>query len=106
MKRMTKQELVKVLRRRLERKLPKREWARMEIVEATVDELLDLIKETVWKGGTVSFRNFGKFYLKKASPRVARNPKTGERVNLPERLVPVFKAGKGFKNFRKKLKEE
>ena len=106
MERITKQELVKELRKRLEKRFPKKEWAKAEIVEAVVDELTKLIMEEVWKGRVVSIRDFGKFYLRKAAPRVARNPKTGERVNLPERLVPVFKAGKGFKNFRKKQKEE
>jgi len=105
MKRMTKKELVKVLRRRLEKRLPKK-WAKTEIVEAVIDELPKLIMEEVWKGRVVSIRDFGKFYLRKAAPRAARNPKTGELVNLPERLVPVFKAGKGFKNFRRKQEEE
>ena len=105
MERMTKQELVKLLRRRLEKRLPKK-WAKTEIVEAVIDELPKLIMEEVWKGRVVSIRDFGKFYLRKAAPRAARNPKTGERVNLPERLVPVFKAGKGFKNFMERQKEE
>jgi len=96
---MNKTELVKELRRRLERKLPKREWARMEIVEATVEELLSLIQETVWNGEAVSIREFGKFYLKKAAPRKARNPKTGKPVQIPERLIPAFKVGKGFRNY-------
>ena len=96
---MNKTELVKELRKRLEKRLPKPQWAKAEIVEATVDELLDLIKETVWKGEEVSFRNFGKFYLHKAAPKVARNPKTGKAVKLPERLIPRFKAGKGFRNY-------
>jgi len=96
---MNKQELVKELRKRLEKRLPKKEWAKMEIVEATVDELIDLIKETVWSREEVIIKNFGKFYLRKAAAKPARNPKTGERVEIPERWVPVFKAGKGFKNY-------
>ncbi len=99
---MNKTELVKELKKRLEKRLPKPQWAKAEIVEATVDELLDLIKETVWKGEEVSFRNFGKFYLHKAAPKVARNPKTGEVVELPERLIPRFKPGKGFRNYRRR----
>jgi nucleoid DNA-binding protein len=106
MERMTKQRLVKVLRKRLEKRLPKKEWAKAEIVEAVVDELPKLIMEEVWKGRVVSIRNFGKFYIRKSAQRVARNPKTGEKINLPVRLVPVFKAGKGFKDLRKKQKEE
>ena len=101
---MNKRELVKELRKRLEKRLPKREWAKMEIVEATVEELLDLIKETVWSGEEVKFREFGKFYLHKAAPKVARNPQTGEPVKLPERLVPRFKPGKGFRNYSKRRK--
>jgi len=96
---MNKQELVRELRKRLEKRLLKKEWAKMEIVEATVDELIDLIKETVWSGEEITIRDFGKFYLRKAAPRPARNPKTGERVEIPERWVPAFKVGKGFKNY-------
>ena len=96
---MNKTELVKELRRRLEKRLPKREWARMEVVETTVELLLDLIKETVWKGEEVTFRNFGKFYLKRGAPRRGRNPKTGEVVEIPERVFPAFKVGKEFKNY-------
>ena len=99
---MNKTELVKELKKRLEKKLPKPQWAKAEVVEATVDELLDLIKETVWSGEVVSFRNFGKFYLHKAASKVARNPKTGEAVELPERLIPRFKPGKGFKNYKRR----
>ena len=98
---VNKTELVKELRRRVEKRVP-RKLARMDVVEVTVEELLDLIKETVWKGEAVSIRNFGKFYLKKAVPRVARNPKTGEPVQIPERFVPAFKVGKGFKNYKRR----
>ena len=71
----------------------------MEVVETTVELLLDLIKETVWKGEEVTFRNFGKFYLKRGAPRRGRNPKTGEVVEIPERVFPAFKVGKEFKNY-------
>ena len=76
----------------------------MEIVEATVDELLDLIKETVWSGEEVKFREFGKFYLKRGAPRKGRNPKTGKVMEIPERVFPAFKVGKGFKNYGNRRK--
>lgn len=98
---MNKTELVKELRRRVEKRVP-RKLARMDVVEVTVEEFLDLIKETVWKGEAVSIREFGKFYLKRGVPKKARNPKTGEPVQIPERLIPRFKPGKGFKNYRRR----
>ena len=101
---MNKTELVKELRKRLEKRLPKPQWAKAEIVEATVEELLELIKETVWSGEEVKFREFGKFYLVRRAPRKARNPKTGEPVKIPERIVPAFKVGKGFRNYGRRWK--
>ena len=45
----------------------------------------------------VELRGFGSFCLRKRGKRVGRNPKTGERVEVDEKWVPFFKAGKELK---------
>ena len=92
---MTKYELVNELRQRVSRKLGKE--VRKELIEVAVDELLELIVEEVRKGGKVKIRGFGKFYLKETSPRTARNPRTGERVEVPARKVFAFKPSKDIR---------
>jgi len=42
----------------------------------------------------VELRGFGSFTVKKRAPRVGRNPKTGESVQVPAKVVPHFKPGK------------
>ena len=48
---------------------------------------------TLW---LMNRRNFGIFEVKKRSPRQGRNPRTGERLNVPARLVVTFKPGKAM----------
>ncbi|MFQ5452875.1 MAG: HU family DNA-binding protein [Candidatus Zixiibacteriota bacterium] len=49
------------------------------------------------KGKKVSFSGFGTFSVSKRKARLGRNPQTGATINIPARKVPVFKAGKHFK---------
>jgi DNA-binding protein HU-beta/integration host factor subunit beta len=44
--------------------------------------------------GRIELRNFGVFEVKKGKPRQARNPRTGEKVKVPARLVVTFKPGR------------
>jgi integration host factor subunit beta len=61
-----------------------------QIVETTFDAIIHaLITE-----GRVELRNFGIFQVRARAARSARNPKTGEKVEVPERLGVIFKAGK------------
>ncbi|MBL7155656.1 MAG: integration host factor subunit beta [Candidatus Omnitrophica bacterium] len=62
-------------------------------VKKTVQMTLDLIVEALTKGDTVELRNFGIFKVKSRKPRMARNPKTGESVPVPEKKVVTFKSG-------------
>ncbi|MFP6769283.1 MAG: HU family DNA-binding protein [Planctomycetaceae bacterium] len=61
-----------------------------EIVQRTFDEII----ETLVRDGKIELRNFGVFKVTKRAARPARNPRTGDRVNVPEKLVVTFKAGK------------
>ena len=66
------------------------------IAEIT-ETFFDAIKESIAKGERVEIRNFGNFSLRKRNSRKARNPKTGALVDIPEKSIPFFKAGKELK---------
>lgn len=61
---------------------------------ASVDTILEAIAGAIVKGGRVEIRGFGAFGLNHRPPRVGRNPKTGERVEVAAKYVPHFKPGK------------
>jgi len=56
-----------------------------------VEEFLETIAQILEENKTIEVRGFGTFYTKVRKPRPARNPKTGEIVPLPRRVVPLFK---------------
>jgi integration host factor subunit beta len=56
--------------------------------------ILDMMRDTLSSGGRIEIRGFGSFALNYRPSRVGRNPKSGEQVNVPEKWVPHFKAGK------------
>jgi len=60
-----------------------------EIVQRVFDSMI----ETLVKDGRIELRNFGVFKVKKRKSRQGRNPRTGEKVLVPERTVVTFKAG-------------
>lgn len=63
-------------------------------VEMAVKVMIEHMSEALSEGGRVEIRGFGSFSLHHRAARVGRNPKTGERVDLPEKMVPHFKPGK------------
>ena len=66
-------------------------------VRIVVDNIFDLIKDSLAQGERVEIRNFGNFSLRKREARKARNPRTGEIADVPAKSVPFFKAGKELK---------
>lgn len=74
---------------------------KVQVTQKAADEilsyLLDGIVKSVSKGEKVTIAGFGTFKPKKRQPRKARNPKTGEEIQIPESTVPKFSAGKQFK---------
>lgn len=62
--------------------------------EFAVKAILDALSEALTKGDRVEIRGFGSFSLNYRPPRLGRNPKSGEKVEVPEKWVPHFKAGK------------
>jgi nucleoid DNA-binding protein len=61
-----------------------------EIVQQTFDAIVDTLLEV----GRIELRNFGVFEVKQRKARKARNPRTGERVDVPPKNVVTFKPGK------------
>lgn len=65
--------------------------------EQVVDMVFDSITASLKKGDEVSIAGFGIFSAKMRAARTARNPRTGEAVNVPAMKVPKFKAAKALK---------
>lgn len=63
-------------------------------IERIVDAIFDEITEAMARGDRVELRGFGAFSVKKRDARIGRNPRTGESVEVPEKHLPFFKAGK------------
>ena len=59
-----------------------------------VKMILDAMSEALAKGDRIEIRGIGSFSLNYRPPRVGRNPKSGDKVSVPEKWVPHFKAGK------------
>jgi len=63
-------------------------------VERIVNTILDEIVRALANENRVELRGFGAFTVKKRKARVARNPRSGEPVKVPDKNVPFFKTGK------------
>lgn len=66
-------------------------------VAVVVDSLLKSIKDSLVESNHIEIRGFGTFKLKTRKPRVGRNPKTDQKVPVPQRTVPTFKFSRDFK---------
>ena len=83
---MTKKEIV----RTISEEIGLTQLKTKEIVQKTFDAIVD----TLVQDGRIELRNFGVFEVKRRAPRKARNPRTGARVDVPEKFVVTFKPGK------------
>jgi integration host factor subunit beta len=63
-------------------------------VEIAIKEILEMMAQSLSKGDRIEIRGFGSFSLHYRAPRVGRNPKTGQAVELSGKYVPHFKPGK------------
>ena len=59
-----------------------------------VKMILDAMIESLTRGDRIEIRSFGSFALNYRPPRIGRNPKSGDKVQVPAKYVPHFKAGK------------
>ncbi|MCS7238931.1 MAG: integration host factor subunit beta [Thermoguttaceae bacterium] len=86
---MTKRDIVRVI----SEELGLSQLQTREVVQRTFDAIV----ETLAREGRIELRNFGVFEVKRRKPRTARNPRTGDQVDVPERFVVRFKPGKEMK---------
>ena len=63
-----------------------------------LDSIVDAVKKTLKKGGTVSLVGFGTFAVGKRAARTGRNPRTGAAIKIKAAKVPKFRPGKGLKD--------
>ncbi|MCA3675540.1 MAG: integration host factor subunit beta [Methylobacterium sp.] len=63
-------------------------------IEILVNAILDEITTALSRGDRVELRGFGTFSTKERDARLGRNPRTGAKVDVTEKRVPYFKAGK------------
>ncbi len=84
---MTKSELIARLAERYPQLIAKD-------ADFAVNTILDAMTQSLASGQRIEIRGFGSFALNTRPPRVGRNPKSGEKVLVPEKRVPHFKAGK------------
>ncbi len=95
---MTKKEIVKTI----SDEIGLTQLKTKEIVQKTFDAIV----ETLVEEGRIELRNFGVFEVKKRAARKARNPRTGQRVDVPEKYVVTFKPGKEMEERVRLLAEQ
>ena len=84
---MTKSELIARLAERFPQLVAKD-------ADFAVKMILDALTSALVKGDRIEIRGFGSFALNYRPPRTGRNPKSGDKVQVPAKYVPHFKAGK------------
>ena len=84
---MTKSELI-------ERIAAKNPHLTIKDVDNIVSVIFQSIIDALAKGDRVEFRGFGAFSVRTRTPRLAKNPRTGEQVSVEERKIPHFRTGK------------
>jgi integration host factor subunit beta len=94
---MTKKEIVKTI----SEEIGLTQLKTKEIVQKTFDAIIDALVAD----RRIELRNFGVFEVKKRAARNARNPKTGDKVYVPEKYVVTFKPGKEMEQRVKILDE-
>lgn len=82
----------------IERVSGKIEYLTKKQVETIVDMIFEYMKENLSKGEKIELRGFGNFRVKERNARVARNPKTGEKVEVPPQKSIHFKMSKALKD--------
>jgi integration host factor subunit beta len=84
---MTKSDLVQALSEKIST-LTKKEC------EVIVDTVFHNMRDALHKGEKIEIRGFGSFTVRVRRAKEGRNPKTGEKVSIPEKRIPFFKVGK------------
>lgn len=87
---MTKSELIALLANRFPQ-------LAVRDIDFAVKTILDTMLKSLSDGSRIEVRGFGSFSLSKRAARIGRNPRSGEKVIVPEKSVPHFKPGKGLR---------
>ena len=95
---MTKKEIVKAI----SEQIGLTQLQTKEIVQKTFDAIIN----TLVSEGRIELRNFGVFEVKRRAARKARNPRTGDPVDVAEKFVVTFKPGKEMEERVRQLEEE
>ncbi len=95
---MTKKEIVKTI----SEEIGMTQLKTKEIVQKTFDAIV----ETLVEERRIELRNFGVFEVKKRAARKARNPRTGDKVFVPEKYVVTFKPGKEMEERVRELERQ
>ena len=66
-------------------------------IDSMLDAFFETIGEALKQGDDVRFTGFGSFAVSKQPERTGRNPRTGERIKIPAKNMPKFKAGRNLK---------
>ena len=66
--------------------------------EVIVETIFDSVVRALRTGDKIEIRGFGSFRTRQRKPRVGRNPKTGDRVEVPAKKIPFFKPSKELKD--------
>ena len=74
--------------------------------EVIVDTVFKSIIDALHRGEKIELRGFGSFRLRSRKSRTGRNPKTGEKVEVPSKKIPYFKPGKELKELINKALAE
>ena len=74
--------------------------------ETIVNIVFDSIVDSLRSGQKIELRGFGSFRLRSRKSRTGRNPKTGEKVEVPSKKIPYFKPGKELKELINKALAE
>ena len=95
---MTKKEIV----RTISEEIGLTQLKTKEIVQKTFDAIVEALVEE----RRIELRNFGVFEVKRRAPRKARNPRTGDKVFVPEKFVVTFKPGKEMEHRVRELERQ
>lgn len=95
---MTKKEIVRII----SEEIGLTQLKTKEIVQKTFDAIVEALVEE----RRIELRNFGVFEVKRRAPRKARNPRTGDKVFVPEKFVVTFKPGKEMEQRVRELERQ
>ena len=96
---MTKSELIEIITAK-QKHLPAKD------VELALKQILEIMSDALSQGERIEIRGFGSFSINRRPPRLGRNPRSGESVQIPEKRVPHFKPGKALREAVDKRTEE